>query len=247
MPGEFFFFGFASFLSPLFGLILLLIVAVAIGSTRRQPDPQGRRLTATFLCVVLFLSLFTALFAATAAMGSFMDLTRTDDEVSFDIGADDGGGDFEDFEGEEEGDFPDDDGGGSSDEDAVGDAVQALLVAAVAVGVLLYHRRRLIELTEEEGFRDGPAATVFSAYLYTTSLLGLVAFVVGASMALYGFAQVVAPGALSSDEADFVREEGGRQLFTGAFLALAALAIVVVHQRERGRLDEPTADEDPIA
>lgn len=243
MPGEFFFFSLASFLSPLFGLILLLVVAVAIGSTRGRPDPQGRRLTATFLCVVLFLSLFTALFAATAAMGSFMDLTRTDDEVSF--GVDDGGGDFDEFEGEEEGDFPDDDGG--SDEDAVGDAVQALLVAAVAVGVLVYHRRRLIELTEEEGFRDGPAATVFSAYLYTTSLLGLVAFVVGASMALYGFAQVVVPGALSSDEADFVREEGGRQLFTGAFLALAALAVVVVHQRERGRLDEPTADEEPIA
>lgn len=238
MPGDFVFFGIASILSPLVFLVLVLVVAVAIGSTRGEPDPRRLRLKATYLSLVLFLSLFAALFAATGAMGSLMDMTQDDDsEVS-----------FEEDESFDESDvsFDHDDGYDDSEGDAAG-LVQALVVAGVAGAVAVYHRRKLAELTEEEGFRDSPAATAFAAYLYTTSLIALIAFVAGASMGLYGFAQVVAPGALSADDADFAREEGARQMFTGAFLALASLAIVVLHHREHGRLDEPTTEPDPIA
>lgn len=231
----------ASVLSPLLFLVLALLVATAVVSGRSVPDPGHKRLTATYLCAVLFLSLFTALFAASQGVGSLLAMAGGDDveargvrlSPSFDEnGEPDFGSQLLDEEPE-------------SDEEKVGDAVNALVLALVAGGVLVYHRGKLIELEEEEGFREGPAAPVFLTYLYATSIVALVALVVGATQALDGFAHVLAPESLSSGEEDLVREEGARRLFAGTFLALGSLAVVVLHQRERAALDDPPEPEPP--
>ena len=228
-------------LSSLLFTAVLLVVAVAVGLSRNVPDPGRRRLTATYLCVVLFLSLFTALFAAANAVGSLLAMAGGDDveepEARFRPSFDEQG--RPDF-GEQ---FIEETGG--ADEDETGEAVSSLLLALVAGAVVVYHRGKLIELEEEEGFREGPAATVFLTYLYVSSAVAFGILVVGAAQALDGFAHVLAPESLSSGEPDLVREEGARRLFTGGFLALAALAVVVLHQRERDGLDEPSEPEPP--
>jgi hypothetical protein len=252
MFGELFFLGAGAIIGNVVFSVLVLVIAVAVGSNRGQPDPSGHRLKATYLCVVLFFSLFTTLLGATSAMGSLMDLTRSEEEAA-------AATDFPEMDSP-----PFDDGGfdarlvpgafevdADSNEEAARGLMQGLFVAAAAGALLVYHRRRMLELAESDDFVGGPAAPVFSTYLYVSSLVGLLAFVVGASMALAGLAQVVAPGTFSFDDADLAREEGARQAFVGAFLAVASMAIVVLHHRERVLVepdeDEPTVAEHPIA
>lgn len=114
----------------------------------------------------------------------------------------------------------------------------------VAGAVLAYHRNKLREMQREPGFRDGPASVVLHAYFYASSAVALVAFVVAAAAAVHALVEVIAPGSLSSDDPDLLREEAARRLFTGAFVALASLGIVVVHQRKREAMD---AAEPPVA
>jgi hypothetical protein len=242
IPGDFFLYNMISgVLSPLLFLVLALLVATAVVTGRSVADPDHKRLTATYLCIVLFLSLFTTLFAASHGVGSLLAMAGGDNVEE---------GDFRlspSFDENGEPDFGSQllDDGSESDEDKTGDAVGSLVLALVAGAVLVYHRGKLMELEEEEGFRDGPAAPVFLTYLYASSIVALIAMVVGATQALDGFAHVLAPESLSSGEEDLVREEGARRLFTGAFLALASLAIVVLHHRERNAADEPPEPEPP--
>lgn len=239
MTGQFLLFGgLFSLISQVLVFILVLLVAIAVATGRGEPDPGRTRLRATYLCAVVFLSLFATLFSAGAAVGSLMQLVGDDDgEPTGDIRLSPRFGDDSFDPSEQFGDF-DDDGG---DADNVSDVVQGALLALVAGGVLLYHRDKLQELQEEPGFREGPAATVLHTYFYASSAVALIALVVAASTALHALAQVVAPGSLSTDEADIVREDAARRLFTGAFVALASLAVVVLHQREREALDAPEA------
>lgn len=241
MTGEFLLFGgLFSLISQMLVFVLVLLVAVAVATSRGEPDPGRTRLRATYLCTVVFFSLFATLFAGGAAVGSLMQAIGDDES--------EGSPDFElsprfgdDFDpGEQFGDFEDDDG----DEADVSDVVQAAVFALVAAGVLLYHRDKLQELQREPEFGDGPAAVVLHTYFYASSAVALIAFVVAASVALHALAEVVAPGSLSVDDADIVREEAARRLFTGAFVALAALGIVVLHQREREAMDTSAPAED---
>lgn len=247
MFGELFFLGAGAIISNIVFSALVLVIAVAVGSNRGQPDPRGHRLKATYLCVVLFFSLFAALFGATSAMSSLMDMTRSEDAAVTrefpeppmprfdDDGFVTGGFDIE----------------SDGDEEAAAGLAQGIFVVAAAGAVLAYHRRKMLELAETDDVVDGPAAPVFSTYLYASSLVGLLAFVIGASMALFGLVQVVAPGTFSFDDADLAREDGAREAFVGAFLAAASMAIVVLHHRERALVesgdDEPTTADDPIA
>jgi len=246
MLGEFFFLGLGSIVSNLVFAVLVLVVAVAVGTGRGQPDPRGHRLKATYLCVVLFFSLFAALVAATSTADSLMDLTRSDDESAADFEEPTPFGGGSGFAGGSR--FDD---GETTDEDAAAGLVGSLFLAGAAAGVLAYHRRRLLEMAEEDDFVGGPAATVFSAYLYASSLVALLTLVAGTAIALSGLVQVVAPGTFSVDEADLARQEGAREAFVGGFLAMASMAIVVLHQRDRVLVepddDEPTFDDDPIA
>ena len=244
MTGEFLLFGgLFSLISQMLVFVLVLLVAVAVATGRGEPDPERVRLRATYLCAVMFFSLFAALFSAGAAMGSLMQLVGDDDgesDVEFRLSPRFGDDDFD--ASEQFGDFGDvDDDVDGGDEADVSDVVQGVVFALVAGGVLLYHRDKLQEMQGEPGVRDGPAAVVLHTYFYASSAVALIAFVVAASTALHALAQVVAPGSLSIDQADTVREEAARRLFTGAFVALASLAVVALHQREREALDAPEA------
>ncbi|MBW3669107.1 MAG: hypothetical protein KY443_07840 [Actinobacteria bacterium] len=241
MTGEFLLFGgLFSLISQVLVFVLVLLVAVAVATGRGEPDPGRTRLRATYLCTVVFLSLFATLFSAGAAVGSLVQAIGE--------GGGDAGPEFElsprfgddGFEiAEQFGEFDGDRGS----EGAVSGMVQGVVFALVAGGVLLYHRNKLQELQREPGFGDAPAAAVLHTYLYASSIVGLIAFVVAGAIALHALAEVVAPGSLSTDDPDTVREEAVRRVFTAAFVALASLAVVVFHQREREAMDAPEAPE----
>lgn len=243
MTGQFLLFGgLFSLISQVLVFVLVLLVAIAVATGRGEPDPGRTWLRATYLCTVVFLSLFATLFSAGAAVGSLMQAIGDDGGEAgpdFELSPRFGGDDFE--IGEQFGRF--DDGGSEA---AAAGVVQGVVFALVAGGVLLYHRKKLQELQREPGFPHGPAAVVLHTYFYASSAVALVVFVVAAGIALQGFAELVAPGALSADDPDTVREEAARRLFTAAFVALGSLAVVVLHQREREAMDAPeTSDAEP--
>lgn len=229
-------------------LALFVIVAVTVSSVRHEPDAKGRRLTATYLAVVMFAALFTALAAATVAVGSLSSLVGDDTGESRSVPSLSPEGDVEGFLQPD--DYDDDEEG---NEDEVGSAVQAVLLAGVAGGVLLYHRRRTLQLIKDEGAdaheegqaEAGPARRVVHGYLYASQAVAILTLVVGASIGLYGFAKVIVPDALSTEEASDARDEGARDVFTGGFLAVASLGIVRLHEEERERMDEDDADDVP--
>lgn len=239
MTGEFLLFGgLFTIVSEVLGFILVLIIAVTVVTARAEPDPGRTRLRATYLCAVVFFSLFAALFSAGAAVGSLLDYIGEDDESEVDFQLSPRFDD--DFDPSEQfGDYEE-----AGKEGHLSDVVQGLAFALLAGGVLVYHRNKLQEMQRAPGFRDGPAAAVLHAYFYASSIVALIAFVVAAAGAVHALAEVIAPGSLSADDPDLLREEATRRLFTGAFVALASLGIVVVHQREREAMDAP---EPPVA
>lgn len=233
--GEFLLFGgLFSLVTDVLVFALVLIVAVAVATTRGEFDPGRRRLRATYLCTVVFFSLFATLFSAGAAVGSLMDYIGEDDDSEAEFELRPSFGDREFDPSEQYGDYDE-----PGAEDELSDVVQGLVFALVAGGVLLYHRGKLQEMQREPDFRDGPATVVFHAYFYASSAVALIAFVVAAAIGVHALAEVVAPGSLSTDDPDLLREEAARRLFTGAFVALASLGIVVLHQVEREAMDAP--------
>lgn len=231
-----------NFLLPELGLqfVLLavfLMVAVTVAAARSGEDPGGHRQPATYLGLVLFVTLFLAVFSATSGFGSLMHLIG-DDEVHS----------IEDVEGFDEdvgpedlvpepgvtGDlYDEDDGDEDGTEDEVGGAVLGFLTAAVAAGAFEYHRRKAVELVESEGFRDGPGRPVLTGYLYAAAFVGVVTAVGSGASALEGIAKVLVPGALEVGEASDIREAGARQAFTGAFLFVLAAAVATGHLKRR--------------
>lgn len=221
---------------------LLLIVAVTVSSVRHDADPKGKRLTATYFSVVMFLFLFIALAGATAAVASLASL----------VGEESSGVELFSSEtefGDEEDDFEEDEG----NEEAAAGAVQGVFVAATAGGVLLYYRRQMLELLEDEAgdaHEDdagdhGVATRIAHAYFYVTSSVALLVFVIAGAIGLFGFAKVLVPDALSTDEVEATRDEGAREVFAGGFAAVASLAIVALHKNERERMDEDDGDDVP--
>ncbi|HVF76577.1 MAG TPA: hypothetical protein VM938_16190 [Acidimicrobiales bacterium] len=244
MFGELFFLQAGAIVSNIVFSVLVLVIAVAVGANRGQPDPRGHRLKATYLCVILFFSLFIALFAATSTMGSLMALAAGEEMGS--------GPTFSDSPS-----FDDDSFGtlrgveSHGDEEAARNLMQGLVVTAVAGALLVYHRRQLRNLAASDDFVGGPAAPVFSTYLYVSSLVGLFAFIVGAAMTLSGLAQAVAPGTFSSQDVETAVRDGAREGIVGVFLAAASMALVVAHHRDRVLIEPdapgPTTPDDPIA
>lgn len=218
-------------------LALLVIVAVTVSTVRNEPDATGRRLTATYLSVVMFVSLFVAVVSATTGVGSLAHLVGDESEETM---------------------YHSDTGMGEpvtrEDEDFVATAVRAFALSGVATGVLLYHRRRMVDLVDDEAEEttdSGPATRIVHGYLYASQALALLGFVAGASLGLFGFAKAVVPDALSTHDTEEASDEGVRDVFTGTFLAVASLGVVRLQQVERERMDEvdddQEDDDEPIA
>jgi hypothetical protein len=222
----------------LFGLLVVLVVGVA--TSRTEPDPHNHRLPATYLTAMLFVLVFTVLFAFAGAVGSVASLvekendprgiTRLPTTNEYEMRLRPAPIEWTRYDGGE-------------DEAAAAGALVALLVGGIAGGMLWHYRRTLLELVEREGFREGAGARVVHTYLYATQFVAVLLLVGAGAVAAYGLAQVIVPGLLSEADAEAVRLGGVRLLLTAGALAGGAAVVAVVHQREHGRL-EPTP---PIA
>jgi hypothetical protein len=215
-------------------LAVFLIAAVTVAAARSGEDPAGHRLPATYLAVVLFFSLFLAVFSATSGFSSLMDLIGDDVEsVEFYEDEDFGPDDLVDRPGYSDDDFTDESDEEEGTEEEVGGAVLGFLTAAVAGAAFEYHRRRAAELVGSEGFREGPGRQVLTGYVYAAAFVGVLAVIGGAASTLEGLAEVLVPEAVEVGEASDIREAGARQALTGAFLAVLAGLVVTSHLARR--------------
>ena len=234
MDGFFLFGGLVFAVSLAFPLLVLLGLLVIL-AMRRDDDADGTRGPAIYASIVAVVAVFTLLFAVTGLASSLLDLTK-------DEGGGFGGvGSGREFEGELDfGDGFGSDFGSDPDDAAARGAVLALIVGAVAAGVLQLHR----PLLERVRAGTGAAARVWRAYGLTVALLSLligIGAVAGLAYSLFG---VLAPGVFEAGS----RADAAR---TGAvFLVLAggAGALFRWHADEAGILPKaPPAAPPPIA
>jgi hypothetical protein len=195
------------------GLLVLAIIAVATG--RGEEDPTGRRGYAIYLAGVLFITLFFSLFAVYLAA----------DAVSDAIG--DPGYAYDEFipydEFGEELDVPDDD---DQTTRALGDAVEALLVALPAVLVFVWHQRRRKGLLAEGGFAGSPAERIDRAFLHAAAFTAVLVAVVSLAMVLPNLLSLAVPGFTEpGDPASDVREQAAKELIPWAVLLLGGALI----------------------
>lgn len=209
----------------LLSLAVVAIVVVVVTSARNEPDPHGRRVAATFLGAVLFVSLLGAVGASTAAVGEIGAAVQDDGE-EFDIGDEElmiGGG----FEQPGRG-------------DNYADALQAALLAGAAVVVFAYHRRKLdVLLTEPDA---GAVVRIAEGYRYLVVFLAVGALAIGAALAVSGLVKAAVPD-LFSVEDDYLAQRVGLATFmVGAWLTGVGYVVFNLHERP----DEPPAEEPPI-
>lgn len=208
-----FFSGLAGFFFVLpIGLLVLAILVLAGG--RGEVDDTGRRTYSLYVAVVSFVTIFTALVAFTAIVNSVMDKVVDEpqtDDVIFEDGQN-GGFDFE---------FGTGDGGDENDRIAR-TSVQAGLVGAVALGVLVFHVRRRRDLVAPADFTGSAAWRVDRAYLYAVCFTAILVFLFAAAIALYAVFRVIAPGVTGGADEDLERQLGIQQLVTLGFLSAVA-------------------------
>lgn len=187
-----------------FGLSAIMgIFVVIVVANRAEPDPSGRRPTAVYLFGVSFFSLFAALFGSFAVVLALVQLIGGHPEVS----------------------------GGS--QHPVGDAVARVVVLGgliflVAVALLTVHLRRGLALPGWNDPRADPVTRVGRSYIASVSFVSVL-IAAGALVAfVYEIFRILGPGVF---ELSGSRVVAARVLIATAYLALAAGAIVVTHQR----------------
>ena len=124
-----------------------------------------------------------------------------------------------------------------SEDAAARDGVLAGIILIAAGAVLVFHRRKLSELSLTPGYEGSPASRVESAYMYATCFVAVVVLVGAAVTAAYAIFQIVAPGVASS-YGQGSREDGVTPLISAAALVLAGYAIVWKHWSRATELRE---------
>jgi hypothetical protein len=225
------------------GLVVLGIVALV--GNRGQDDPAGQRATAVYFGVVLFLTLFTVLFAGTAAVGT---------AASFLVPAEDRDGPtWDSWTGYEPGlgvvyedGFPVEDGPGDRrcfpdcevpdevldevDDATVRETVTAGLIALPAAAILLFHLRRRRGLLASEGFVGSPAWRADRVFLHLVCIVALAAAAFAVAALVYDLFRVVAPDITSTRlTRASERERGVADGLAMGLLALGAAAIFFAH------------------
>ncbi|MBA3653908.1 MAG: hypothetical protein H0W70_06910 [Actinobacteria bacterium] len=231
------FVGVGAGLVPL-GLLILLIVAVTGG--RHEPDPAGERPAALYYAGVMFIALFTLLFAVFTVVASLLNLTT------------DEGGSVSGFSvsrtttasassynssGNEVSVPPPPPGappptatlrpqfGGNGDYENNRDYANALrggVIALAAAALYAFHDRR-----RRRCVLGSVGQRVSKTYLYTVSLVSVVIALIATVTALYAVVKVIAPGVTSAGS----RGHAGVELGQTAFLAVAAGALFLLHLR----------------
>jgi hypothetical protein len=188
-----------------FAVIALVgVFAVLIVSNRADPDPTGRRPLAVYFFGVSFFALFITLFGSFAIVLGLVQLIGRRAGVS-----------------------------SGPSLHPVGDAVARVaivggIVTVVALGVLVVHIRRGLEVSGRADPRTGPLGRVAQSYVASVSFIAVILTSVSAAVVLYELVRIVAPGvfAVSGSRVDTLRP-----MLAAAYLALASLAVLVVHMR----------------
>jgi hypothetical protein len=187
-----------------FALIALVgIFVVVVVANRAEPDPTGRRPLAVYYFAVSFFTLFASLFGSFVIVYGLVQL----------IGSHGGGQ------------------GGPPSIHPVGDAVARLaivggIVTVVALVVLVVHLRRGLDLSGHADPHTGPIGRVAQSYVAAVSFVSILITVVSIVIALYETVRIIAPGVF---EVQQTRVETLRPMLAAAYLALAALAVLMTH------------------
>jgi len=188
---------------PLVILALIVFAIVALVTGRRDPDPSGSRPYTIYLVLIIFFAMFTALFALTAAASNIAKIPQSHVANRYDPA-----------------------------KQATAAAIEAALVALVAIGVLWWHVGRLRELVQDPVFDISAGRRTYQVYLHAVSFTAAVTFIFAAAAALYAIFRIAAPGVTAQlTPSDVERDAGVVQLVAGGFLALGAFVIFRYHWR----------------
>lgn len=194
------------------GVFVLVVV-----SNRADPDPSGRRPAVVYGFATAFITLFITLFATTALVASLCDL----------IGPHHGGrhGVFGGISGG---------GGGFGSQHPVGDAVArgsvlSIIVALVAGIIYWLHVTAAARASVGAPATD-PVARVRSSYVAAVSFVCVFLIVVSTVIAVYDVFRILGPGVFSPGTDN--RVVVLRSLLPAVYLAIAALALLLMHLRQ---------------
>jgi hypothetical protein len=210
--------GSALFLVPFAIVATAVFAVVAAVTARRDPDPAGTRPYAIYLSLALFVTVFTALFAATALVSSLVRIPLKDNPFAS-VGSTGHLGVSSSSPLESR-----------LNEGHIGAAVLAALVVVAAVVVMWFHVRRLRELVREPGFDSSPGRRTYQVYLHAVTFVSTVILLFAGAAAVYGLFRAISPsttGPFVAPSAE--RGEGIAQAVSTGFLALAAYAVFVYH------------------
>ena len=232
------------FAIPFALVLLVLLVVVVLVDRNDEADPQGRRPYAAYVFVILFLTLFTALFAVTATTNSLMHIVVDDGSSSEARQA--VPTPIQGFSSSQSGDqgfvsigpsgpvsssgtFRVDRG---SDDARWRDVVRAGLLAAIAIVVLVFHAGMARRAADEAGAAVGRARRIYYAYLYATMALAVIVIIGAATSFGYAVFKVLAPGVASTSGIG-KRKNALPDLVTTAVLLAGAGLIFSYHFRRR--------------
>ena len=205
--------GAAEFLIPFAIAATVAFAIVAVVTARREPDPVGTRPYAIYLSLILFVAVFTALFAATALVSNAVRIPLKDYVPTHTAAA------------RSAALVP-----SNADDPHVAGLVQAALVTIAALLVLSFHVRRIRDLVQERGFETSAGRRTYQVYLHSVSFVSMTVLLFAGAAALYGLFRAIAPGTTDpSVPATVERGDGIAQVVTTGFLALAAYAVFAYH------------------
>lgn len=203
------------------GIVLLIplligaVFVVVVVANRADADPTGLRPGSVYAFATAFVSLFTALFATTAFVGSLAQLIGKHRSGAssglLHMAATSVGGSRHPI----------------GDAAARG-AVLSGIVTLVAIAVFQHHVRTAAAATE--GMDPlSPIARVRSSYVSAVAFLTVALFVIGTVVASYDVFRLIAPGVFSPDQDSRVAPL--RSLLPAAWLAAGSLLILRAHLR----------------
>jgi hypothetical protein len=251
---------------PIVILALIGFAIVALVTARRDLDPTGSRPYAVYLVLIIFFSMFTALFALTSVASNVAKIAVGRQAIgpgrcgptgycplgftrSSSVLAASGSGSGS--TGPPGHRFPPRFHRVSYDprKQQTASAVEAALVALVALGMLWFHVGRLRELVQEPEFTRSPGRRTYQVYLHAVTFTSAAILVFAVAAALYAIFRIAAPGYSEQlAPANIERDGGIVQLASAGVLALGAWAIFRYHWRRtrtlRGETPVPSGDRD---